>query len=54
MLIKFYHRFFEVDNRISDKVITVRISFFLMLIGIAVCLAAALHQEMERKQVISL
>ncbi len=54
MLIKCYRRFFEVDNRITDKVITVRIILFLMLISMAVCLAAVLYQEMVRKQVISL
>lgn len=54
MLIKYYRRFFEADDRFTDKVITVRIILFIILIGIAIRLAAELYQEMERKQVLSL
>lgn len=54
MLIKYYRRFFEVSNRFTDKVITVRIILFLMLIGITIGLAVELYKEMVRKQIISL
>lgn len=54
MLIKCYCSFFETDDCFIDKVITVHIIFFLMLISLALWLAAELYQEMERKQVISL